>query len=91
MEAIGYSLQVAAGCFAALVFVYCVYRLAKFDLPRRLAGTLGFLCGATAEALNAGLTITVTFLAEWTIFGCFLLGVLFQRGNQATPSMNVAR
>lgn len=79
METVGYSLQVAAGCFATLVLVCAVYRLAKLDLARRMAGTLGFLCGATAEALNVDLTITVPFLAEWTIFGCFLLGVLFQR------------
>jgi len=44
-----------------------------------MAGILGFLCGATVEALNAELTITVTFITEWTILGCFLLGVLFQR------------
>jgi hypothetical protein len=79
METVGYCLQVAVGCFTALVFVYSVYRLAKLDLLRRMAGTLGFLCGATAEALNVDLTMTLTFLAEWTIFGCFLLGVLFQR------------
>jgi hypothetical protein len=62
-----------------LLLAYSLYRLANLDYLQRIAGILGFICGATVEARNLDLTITSGALAEWTILGFVLTAVLFRR------------
>lgn len=62
-----------------LLLGYSLYRLANLDYLRRIAGILGFLCGATFEARNLDLTITFGALTKWTIVGFVLTAVLFRR------------
>jgi hypothetical protein len=65
--------------FKIALRAYFLYRLAKLDYLGRIAGTLGFICGAIAEARILELTITTRAMTEWALGGCFLTAVLFQR------------
>jgi hypothetical protein len=62
-----------------LVLGYSLYRLANLDYLQRMAGILGFLCGATFEARNLALTITFGALTKRMIVGFVLTAVLFRR------------
>jgi len=61
------------------VVAYSLHRLAKLDCVWRVAGVLGFGCGATFAARNLGIEVTGTAAGEWAVGGLLAAGILFQR------------